>query len=235
MRPDAATLRLAVFPRRGGRAPELEDGDTLEWLGRFLGRIHAVGRARPFAHRPAIDIASFGEEPRDFLLASGFIPPELLEPWKQAAALALEAVRHCFARAGKFDVLRLHEPARFVGADGQDGEAEAAVLFRRRTVVATAMEAGVADMIDPSRTRFDNEARPERHATVAHASRRPVMHGLEMDRPSLPDIEPLAQSPTRRRDPPISRFRIVSLPSGVATRGSKARISFPSVARSIWS
>ena len=105
---EAEGFRLAGFPRRGGRAPELEDGETLEWLGRFIGRIHAVGRARAFAHRPAIDIASFGEEPREYLLASGLIPRELVEPWKQAAALALEGVHHCYARAGKFETLRLH-------------------------------------------------------------------------------------------------------------------------------
>jgi len=101
-------FRVAVFPRRGGRAPELEDPTTLEWLGRFIGRIHAVGATRPFAHRPRIDIASFGEEPRDFLLAGGFIPPDLLEPWRQACALALEGVRHAFDRAGKFATLRVH-------------------------------------------------------------------------------------------------------------------------------
>ena len=105
---EAEGFRLAVFPRRGGRAPELDDGDVLEWLGRFIGRIHAVGSVRAFTHRPAIDIASFGEEPRDFLLASGLIPAELVEPWKQAAALALEGVRHCYARAGKVASLRLH-------------------------------------------------------------------------------------------------------------------------------
>jgi len=101
-------FRVAVFPRRGGRAPELEDPVTLEWLGRFIGRIHAVGASRPFAHRPRIDIASFGEEPRDFLLAGGFIPRDLVEPWRQAAALALEGVRHAFDRAGKVATLRLH-------------------------------------------------------------------------------------------------------------------------------
>src|SRR3954469_11874419 len=35
-------FRFAVYPKRGGRAPELEDRNTLEWLGRFLGRLHAV-------------------------------------------------------------------------------------------------------------------------------------------------------------------------------------------------
>src|SRR5258708_1626718 len=46
----AEGFRVAVFPRRGGRAPELDDAQTLEWLGRFIGRIHAVGRVRPFIH-----------------------------------------------------------------------------------------------------------------------------------------------------------------------------------------
>ncbi len=101
-------FRFAVFPRRGGRAPELEDRETLEWLGRFIGRIHAVGAARPFAHRPRLDIESFGEEPRAFLLASGFIPPELVDAWKQASLLALEGVRSAFARAGEVRYIRVH-------------------------------------------------------------------------------------------------------------------------------
>src|SRR5688500_10649683 len=105
---EAEGFRLAVFPRRGGRAPELEDPVTLEWLGRFIGRIHGVGRARPFAHRPTIDIAAFGEEPREFLLASGLIPTDLIAPWRQAATLALEGVRHCYARAGDVVNQRLH-------------------------------------------------------------------------------------------------------------------------------
>jgi Ser/Thr protein kinase RdoA (MazF antagonist) len=101
-------FRFAVFPKRGGRAPELDDPETLEWLGRFIGRIHAVGRTRPFAARPRLDIESFGEEPRAFLLSSGFIPQELAPAWKQAADLALEAVRHSFDRAGDVDNLRVH-------------------------------------------------------------------------------------------------------------------------------
>lgn len=46
-------FRFAVFPKRGGRAPELEDRDTLEWMGRFLGRIHAIGALKPFTERAA--------------------------------------------------------------------------------------------------------------------------------------------------------------------------------------
>jgi Ser/Thr protein kinase RdoA (MazF antagonist) len=101
-------FRFAVFPRHGGRAPELEDSKTLEWMGRFLGRIHAVGAMQPFQVRPTIDIASFGEEPRDYLLAQGFIPDDLAQAYHSVAAQALDGVRYCYERAGAVSMLRLH-------------------------------------------------------------------------------------------------------------------------------
>ncbi len=101
-------FRVAVYPRRGGRAPELEDPEVLEWLGRFIGRIHAVGRAQRFRHRPALDIASFGEEPRAYLESSGLLPADLKAAWCQVADLALEGVRAAFERAGDVAVLRVH-------------------------------------------------------------------------------------------------------------------------------
>ena len=103
-----AGFRFAVFPRRGGRAPELEDPVTLEWLGRFIGRIHAVGATRPFAHRPALDVESFGRASRDWLLANGFIPADLREAWAGAAALAIEGAERAFERAGGVARIRLH-------------------------------------------------------------------------------------------------------------------------------
>ena len=101
-------FRFALYPRRGGRAPELEDSQVLEWIGRFLGRIHAVGRAKDFSCRPALDIESFGVEPREFLLGNGVLPPDLVEPYRSASAMAIEAVRATFARAGEVRRLRLH-------------------------------------------------------------------------------------------------------------------------------
>jgi Ser/Thr protein kinase RdoA (MazF antagonist) len=100
--------RFAVFPRRGGRAPNLEDRATLEWLGRFLGRIHAVGALAPFQARPTLDIASFGEAPRDYLLGHGFIPDDLREAYRSVAEQALDGVRRCHERAGAVRHLRLH-------------------------------------------------------------------------------------------------------------------------------
>src|SRR5262245_44230735 len=100
-------FRFSVYPRRGGRTPELEDPDTLEWMGRFIGRIHALGAVRPFAERPALDLETFGREPRAFLLAGDFIPADLLEAWKSAADLALQGVARCYERAGSVRTLRL--------------------------------------------------------------------------------------------------------------------------------
>ncbi len=100
-------FRFAVFPRRGGRAPELEDEKVLEWIGRFLGRIHAVGATRPFKVRPALTVDTFGAEPRDWLLASGMIPRDLEDAWLSTVDLALQGVK------GHFDIrqtpsIRLH-------------------------------------------------------------------------------------------------------------------------------
>jgi len=103
-----AGFRFSVFARHGGRAPELEDRDTLERIGRFIGRLHAVGATHVYRERPALDIASFGIEPRAFLLSHDFIPPDLLEPYRTVTTLALEAVQHAFDRAGDVRVLRLH-------------------------------------------------------------------------------------------------------------------------------
>jgi Ser/Thr protein kinase RdoA (MazF antagonist) len=101
-------FRFALFPRRGGRAPELEDPVTLEWLGRFIGRIHGVGATKAFEHRPALDVAGFGVASRDWLLAHEFVPPDLREAWAGAAALAIEGAQAAFDRASAVARIRLH-------------------------------------------------------------------------------------------------------------------------------
>jgi Ser/Thr protein kinase RdoA (MazF antagonist) len=83
---------FSVSPRRGGRRPELDDFDVLEWIGRFLARIHSVGAARPFAERPALDAANFAHEPRDWLLDHGAIAPEVRTAWTAALQEALALI-----------------------------------------------------------------------------------------------------------------------------------------------
>ncbi|MYM36889.1 serine/threonine protein kinase [Duganella sp. FT94W] len=101
-------FRFAVFTRHGGRAPELGDPAVLEWTGRFIGRIHAVGATRPFAHRPALDIDTFGTEPCEFLQAHDFIPLDLKASYAAITRQALDGVRRCYDRAGALPQLRLH-------------------------------------------------------------------------------------------------------------------------------
>lgn len=102
------TYRFAVTPRRAGRAPEVEDPATLEWIGRLLGRMHMVGSRQPFAHRRTLTTATFGWAARDWLLAHGNIPPEVLPDWQRAVEAALEAVDAVFARVGTVAHVRLH-------------------------------------------------------------------------------------------------------------------------------
>lgn len=101
-------FRFALFPKRPGRAPELENPDTLRWLGRFLGRIHAVGALKPFRQRPALDIASFGEEPARFVVEHEFVPADLTASYEAIARDALQRVAQCFERAGPVRNIRLH-------------------------------------------------------------------------------------------------------------------------------
>ncbi|MBL8525502.1 MAG: serine/threonine protein kinase [Betaproteobacteria bacterium] len=100
--------RFSLAPRRGGRAPELDNPDVLEWMGRFLARIHAVGSIAPFNHRPVISIESFGDQPRDWLLAHDFIPVDLRETWRSVIDQALLGVRASYERAGDVRNIRLH-------------------------------------------------------------------------------------------------------------------------------
>ncbi len=53
-------FHFALFPRQGGHAPELSNPDVLLVLGRMLGRMHQVGRASAFVHRPRIECKNFG-------------------------------------------------------------------------------------------------------------------------------------------------------------------------------
>jgi Ser/Thr protein kinase RdoA (MazF antagonist) len=100
--------RFAVYPKAGGRMPEFDQPDTLEWMGRFLARIHALGRVQPYAHRPTLDIASFGEASVATILEGGWLPADLCEVWRGVAEQALEGTRRCHARAGDVAHLRLH-------------------------------------------------------------------------------------------------------------------------------
>lgn len=92
---------FSVSPRRGGRRPELDDFEVLEWTGRFLARIHSVGAQQPFVHRPGLHAGSFAREPRDWLMEHGMVAPEVSSAWSRALEEALQIIEsHPVLRAG---------------------------------------------------------------------------------------------------------------------------------------
>lgn len=103
-----AGFRFALYPRRGGRAPELEDPESLRILGRCIGRIHLVGATRRFEHRPTLTVESFGTRELAFLLESGRIPAELAHNYRAAAEQVLEAAHAAFEAVYDLRRLRLH-------------------------------------------------------------------------------------------------------------------------------
>jgi len=106
---------FSVSPRRGGRQPELDDGEVLEWTGRFLARLHQVGAQRPFQVRPALNLHTFGRAAMDGLLQGRVLPADAEGSWRQACeqVLARIAAHPLVLPDGRFDgqqieLIRLH-------------------------------------------------------------------------------------------------------------------------------
>jgi Ser/Thr protein kinase RdoA (MazF antagonist) len=91
---------FSASPRRGGRPPELDDGEVLEWIGRFLARIHTVGSAKPFASRPRLDVQSFGVEPMQWLLEHDKVPLDVQSAWTKVCQNAIDIVARYSALTG---------------------------------------------------------------------------------------------------------------------------------------
>ena len=102
------SFRFALYPRRGGHWPELNNPDNLMCLGRFIARIHALGAVRNFIHRPTLDSDSYGVQSYRFLLDHDFIPHDLQLAYRTLVEDVLERSNVCFQRAGKLRYIRLH-------------------------------------------------------------------------------------------------------------------------------
>ena len=92
---------FSVSPSRGGRPPELDSPEVLEWIGRFLARIHTVGAARPFVSRPALDLQTFGIDSREWLLGHQQVPLDVQSAWEKISQDAIDkiATYACLTRA----------------------------------------------------------------------------------------------------------------------------------------
>ncbi len=103
-----APHRFAVASRCAGRQPELDDPAVLRQIGRFIGRLHAVGRRHPFAHRHVLDARADGERARRVLLEGGFVTDAERPAWDDACQRALAATIEAFEHAQPLATLRLH-------------------------------------------------------------------------------------------------------------------------------
>lgn len=99
--------RFALYPQRGGRTAELDNPEHLEWIGRFLGRIHTAGASKAFEFRPQISIKEFAIDSSAFLLSNGFIPDYLIEAYQSLIDDLISLLQQRFA-AVTYQSIRLH-------------------------------------------------------------------------------------------------------------------------------
>lgn len=100
--------RFALFPRRGGHALEQDNLDQLAWMGRFIGRLHAVSACRPFHHRDVLNVQTHGYIPYQFLLQHDFIPTYLKAQYRETIEAVLKIIDQLFANVTDLKLIRLH-------------------------------------------------------------------------------------------------------------------------------
>jgi len=100
-------FHYALFPRRGGHAPEFDNLDNLLVLGRFMGRIHLQGRRRDYRHRPRLDCNSFGRVPVD-LIREQFIPSEYRDNYAASTAALLSRMEQIVGDIPDLKYIRGH-------------------------------------------------------------------------------------------------------------------------------
>ena len=119
------THRYTAAMRCAGREPELEDPAALRQLGRFIGRLHAVGQRRPFEHRHHLNPLTDGRRAIQLLIEGGFVPDTERPAWQQAVeralAAAVAAFEANFTPSSPVATLRLHGDCHLGNVLWRDG------------------------------------------------------------------------------------------------------------------
>ena len=100
-------FQFALFLRRGGYPPELDNLDNMLVLGRTLGRIHTVGRAGQFKVRHSMSVQRMLSDSRELLLEK-FIPRDLVPAYESLTADLQQQVRSIFSEVQPEDFIRIH-------------------------------------------------------------------------------------------------------------------------------
>jgi Ser/Thr protein kinase RdoA (MazF antagonist) len=101
-------FRFALFPRQGGKPLELDNLEHLEWMGRLIGRIHAVGACQSFEHRLHLNVQTYGYQPYQFLIERDFIPADVKHNYCYAMDQALQKITERFQEVDDVKSIRLH-------------------------------------------------------------------------------------------------------------------------------
>lgn len=105
---EAEGFLFALYPRCGGRWPDLDTREQRLQMGRFLGRMHAVSATRQFEHRDKLDIQSMGDDARAFVLEHGFIADYLQEAYATLTTDLIMRIREIFGASSYITQIRLH-------------------------------------------------------------------------------------------------------------------------------
>lgn len=106
--PEFNGFRFSVFEQFIGRPPELDNLDNLLVMGRFVGRIHAVGALNTFSHRVSLSLDRFALSSRDYLLENNFLPPDLLKAYETLSQDLIDKMQNYFNAHGPLGSLRIH-------------------------------------------------------------------------------------------------------------------------------
>lgn len=110
---------FALFNSMGGRQFEVDNEQQLEWVGRFLGRIHKVGAIQPFVHRPTLGLEEYLYQPRKILERASFIPTHLENAFFNDLNLLISHLEQCWQPTN--NLIRLHgdcHPGNILWRDG---------------------------------------------------------------------------------------------------------------------
>lgn len=86
--------RFTVFPSIGGRPLEADQDEHLFQLGRQIGRLHMVGKDRPFVHRPALFCQNDLISAEQTLRQCSLIPDAMQRPFFAIFEHVLERLKH---------------------------------------------------------------------------------------------------------------------------------------------
>ncbi|MFT3931880.1 MAG: serine/threonine protein kinase [Spongiibacteraceae bacterium] len=89
-------FRFALFPRRGGQAPDLDNPDNQLMLGRLMARLHAIGATDNYKTRPSLDIKTFGYDSVEFI-AEHCLRGEMLRAYSTLCSDLLARIEKIFA------------------------------------------------------------------------------------------------------------------------------------------